>query len=250
GVGENLQEHADVVISTKSKVSDTVALNFSGVFKMAYEFYRHVTKQAGLFSKPIVESGGFIFSNPDKEIPDIQLQSTCSLFNDHGLDHKVIREHGYSLHITLLRPKSRGTVKLRSGCYSEEPLIHLNLLDHQDDVKDLTNGFKLGRNILRQDAYQRHRGKELFPGEHIQTDEEIEQMLRERVCHIYHPVGTCKMGSDDMAVVDDQLRVHGVNNLRVIDASIMPTITSGNTNAPTMAIASKGAELILEHYQS
>ena len=134
---------------------------------------------------------------------------------------------------------------LKSADYRDDPLIQLNMLEREEDVKSLLAGVKKGREILAQPAYDRHRGVELFPGEHVQSDEQLEQALRARANHVYHPVGTCKMGHDPLAVVDDQLRVHGVDGLRVIDASIMPTIVSGNTNAPAMAIGDRGAELIL-----
>lgn len=248
GVGKNLQEHVDIVIATQSKIADTVAFTLGGALEMFYSFVRHLLGKPGLISKPLIEAGGFLKSSPDKEIPDIQLQSMCSLFNDHGFDAKIIRNHGYSVHVTLLRPKSRGRVTLKSANHMDAPSIQLNLLNDDDDVKDLSNGLKLAREILSQDAYQRHYYKELYPGEHIRTDEDIIKMLREKACHIYHPVGTCKMGNDNLAVVDDQLRVHGLKNLRVIDASIMPTIISGNTNATVLAIASKGADMILHQH--
>jgi choline dehydrogenase-like flavoprotein len=201
-------------------------------------------------AKPIVESGGFIKSRTDVETPDIQLQSTCSLMNDHGLDLEIVKSYGYSLHITLLRPRSRGKVTLQSDNAFDDPNINLNMLAHDDDLNDLVKGVKLGREIFAQPAYQRHHKEEVFPGEAIQDDPSLKKVVREKACHIYHPVGTCKMGNDEMAVVDDELRVHGVQNLRVIDASIMPTIVSGNTNAPSIAIGSKGAELILEGQRS
>ncbi len=245
GVGENLQEHVDIVITNKSKIKDTIALNFFNHLKSLWSMFEYWRGQSGLMSKPIVESGGFIKSRPDVEAPDIQLQSTCSMMNDHGLDMQIVKNYGYSLHITLLRPKSRGKVSLQSNNPNDDPLIDLNMLDHEDDLSDLAEGLKLGRKIFAQPAYQRHHKEEVIPGPNVNTDQEIKDMLKQKACHIYHPVGTCKMGNGEDAVVDSELKVHGVDNLRVIDASIMPTIVSGNTNAPTMALASKGAELIL-----
>lgn len=250
GVGQNLQEHVDIVITTKSKIADTMARTLRGAFDIVVALLQYNMGKSGLVSKPFVESGGFLKSSPDKPCPDIQFQSTTSMMNDHGLDNDILKDHGYSLHVTLLRPKSRGQVTLKSCCYSEDPLIQLNMLSHEDDLSDLTKGLRMGREILGQDAYQRHHKEEVYPGEHLQSDDELKNILKEKACHIYHPVGTCKMGNDDMAVVDDQLRVHGIKNLRVIDASIMPNIVSGNTNAPAMAIASKGAEMILKEHAS
>jgi choline dehydrogenase-like flavoprotein len=216
-----------------------------GVAQMAMGIIQYNLGKAGPVSKPVVESGGFIKSSEEVEIPDIQVQSTASLFKDHGLDQSILNKYGYSAHVTLLRPGSRGQVTLASANFRDAPLIDLNLLDDEDDVRRLVAGVKKVRDIYRQSAYDRHRGVELFPGEHVQSDEQLAQAIRAQANHVYHPVGTCKMGHDALAVVDDQLRVHGVRGLRVIDASIMPTIVSGNTNAPAMAIADRGAELIL-----
>ena len=245
GVGKNLQEHVDIVIATKSRIADTIAQDIRGGFKIVAAWFKYLRNKPGLLSKPISESGGFIKSSAEKRTPDIQLLSLASMFNDHGFDGEIIKQHGYSVHVSLLRPKSRGFVKLKSRDMAEPPLIQLNLLSHDDDIRDLTNGVKIARTILAQDAYSNHREVEVHPGKCVQSDLEIAEMLKEKACHVYHPVGTCKMGNDPLAVVDHRLRVHGLENLRVIDASIMPTIISGNTNAVVMAIASKGAEMII-----
>lgn len=246
GVGQNLQEHVDMVIGVESRIRDTGSMTLKGMLQGAIGIVQYNLGKAGMISKPTVESGGFIRSSEEAATPDIQIQSTTTLFKDHGLDRSALKQYGYSMHVSLLRPKSRGQVTLASGNFHDAPSIRLNMLDHEDDVRALVAGVKKGREIFAQPAYDRHRGVELFPGEHVQSDEQLADALRAGANHIYHPVGTCKMGSDPMAVVDDRLRVHGVEGLRVIDASIMPTIVSGNTNAPTMAIADKGAEIILE----
>jgi choline dehydrogenase-like flavoprotein len=245
GVGQNLQEHVDMVIGTQSRVKDTMSRTLRGVAQMAMGIIQYNLGKAGPVSKPVVESGGFIKSSDEVEIPDIQVQSTTSLFKDHGLDKSILNKYGYSAHVTLLRPRSRGQVTLASGNFRDAPRIDLNMLDDEDDVRRLVAGVKKVRGIYRQSAYDRHRGVELFPGEHVQSDEQLARAIRAQANHVYHPVGTCKMGQDALAVVDDRLRVHGVRGLRVIDASIMPTIVSGNTNAPAMAIADRGAGLIL-----
>jgi len=245
GVGQNLQEHVDMVIGTHSRVKDTMSRTPKGFAQMAVGVIQYNLGRSGPVSKPVVESGGFIKSSDDVEIPDIQVQSTTSLFKDHGLDKSVLKKYGYSAHVTLLRPDSRGQVTLASADFRDAPRIDLNMLDAEHDVRRLVAGVKKVRDILRQSAYERHRGAELFPGEHVQTDEQLARAIRAQANHVYHPVGTCRMGRDSLAVVDDRLRVHGVQGLRVIDASVMPTIVSGNTNAPTMAIADRGAELIL-----
>jgi len=246
GVGQNLQEHVDMVITVKSKIADTIAFSLKGHFQNLWGIISYMRGKTGVASKPIVESGGFIKTRADVESPDIQFQSTCSMMNDHGFDFNIVKNYGFSLHVTLLRPKSRGNVTLQSVNANDAPLINLNMLDHPDDLEDLKNGVKLGRKVFAQPAYKRHHKEEVFPGENVQDDETLKEVIRKKACHIYHPVGTCKMGNDAMSVVDNNLRVHGLQNLRVIDASIMPTIVSGNTNAPSMAIGSKGAELILQ----
>jgi len=246
GVGENLQEHAAVVISTSNRRKDSLAINLRTGLRLIPATCSYLRRRVGLLSKPIIEAGGFIRSGVGCSSPDIQLQGSCWHYNDHGFDGKIMEDYGYALHVTLLRPKSRGRVALRSKQPTDHPVIQLNLLDHEDDVRVLTNGLKKAREILHQDAYRRHRGAEVHPGEHVQSDEDIARMLRQKACHVYHPVGTCRMGCDELSVVDDELRVRGVGNLRVIDVSVMPQIVSGNTSAPTMAIAAKGAELILQ----
>jgi choline dehydrogenase len=246
GVGQNLPEHVDMVVGTRSRIKDTGSMTIKGMLQGLVGITQYNLGQTGMISKPPVESGGFIKSSDQVETPDIQIQSTSQLFNDHGLDKTAMRQYGYTVHVSLLRPKSRGQVTLNSADFRDAPQIELNMLDHEDDVQALVAGVKKCREILAQPAYDRHREVELFPGEDVQSDEQLAEALRAHANHIYHPVGTCKMGSDPMAVVDDKLRVHGVQGLRVIDASIMPNIVSGNTNAPAMAIGDKGAELILE----
>ncbi|MCB1853567.1 MAG: GMC family oxidoreductase N-terminal domain-containing protein [Halieaceae bacterium] len=245
GVGQNLQEHVDMVIGTRSRVKDTGSQTLKSIAQMAVGLIQYNLGKPGPVSKPVVESGGFIKSSEDVVVPDIQIQSTSNLFKDHGLDRSVLKLYGYSAHVTLLRPDSRGQVTLASANFRDAPRIDLNMLADQEDVRRLVAGVKRVRHILHQSAYDRHRGAELFPGEHVRSDEQLAEAIRAQANHVYHPVGTCRMGQDALAVVDDQLCVHGVEGLRVVDASIMPTIVSGNTNAPTMAIADRAAELIL-----
>jgi choline dehydrogenase-like flavoprotein len=147
--------------------------------------------------------------------------------------------------VCVLRPKSTGTVSLASADPSVAPAIDFNFFSHEDDKKVLVDGIRQARKILNTPAFDEHRGEELHPGAAAQTDEELFVKAKERLGTVFHPVGTCKMGNDPMAVVDADLKVYGVENLRVVDASIMPTLISGNTNAPTIAIAEKAADLIL-----
>ena len=165
--------------------------------------------------------------------------------DNHGLNLAFTFGYGYSGHACVLRPKSRGTLKLRDANPDSHPLIDPNLLDHPDDFEGMVRGVKAVRTIFAQKALSSWCGDEIFPGKNVQTDEEIRDFIRKKADNIYHPVGTCKMGHDDMAVVDDTLKVHGLEGLRVVDSSIMPTLVGGNTTAPTIMIAEKAADMIL-----
>ncbi|MGB1465605.1 MAG: GMC family oxidoreductase, partial [Alcanivorax nanhaiticus] len=189
--------------------------------------------------------GGFIKSRPEEAIPDLQLHLTAARLDNHGLNLGFSMGHGYSGHVCILRPKSRGNITLRDANPRSPALIDPRFLEHPDDMEGMLRGLKAMRNIMGQDALKEWRGEEIFPGKDVQSDDELREFLRRKCDNIYHPVGTCKMGNDDMAVVDSQLRVHGLEGLRVIDASIMPTLVGGNTNAPTVMIAEKGADFIL-----
>ena len=156
---------------------------------------------------------------------------------------------GYSCHVCVLRPKSRGRTLLRSADPDAPPRIELNFFDHEDDRKTLVDGIRIARKILAAPSFDDYRGAEINPGADAQEDDEILARCKQKLGLVYHPVGTCKMGHDEMAVVDDTLKVHGLEALRVVDASIMPTLISGNTNAPTMVIAEKAADLILANAQ-
>jgi choline dehydrogenase-like flavoprotein len=196
----------------------------------------------------VAESGGFIKSSPSIKRPDLQLHFIPAAMDDHGRNIKLLFNYGIALHVCLLRPKSRGKVSLYGNNATLHPKIELNMLDHPDDIKIMIKGIKIARDILSKSPLIENNGHEIFPGSSYQTDEEIHQFLKNKSNTIYHPVGTCKMGSDEMAVVDNQLKVHGISNLRVVDASIMPTLISGNTNAPTIMIGAKIADIILAAY--
>jgi len=190
-----------------------------------------------------IDGGAFLRSSPSSDLPDLQYHFCPSLLYDHG--RKPTNCHGYTLRFCLLRPKSAGWIALRSSDPYDAPMIQPNYLSESADIQPLRNGVRQAREILAQSSFEQFRGKELSPGLSISADAEIEDWIRLNAESIYHPVGTCRMGNDESAVVDNALRVHGVEGLRVIDASIMPSIVGGNTNAPTMMIAEKGADLIL-----
>ena len=188
------------------------------------------------------EAGGFIKSQPHEATPDLQLHFVIGKLVNHG--RKTVFGLGYSCHVCLLRPKSRGRVTLASSDPMAAPLIDPNFLAVQDDMDRMVRGFKLMRSILSQPALAGYLGQELPATAGAHTDAEIEQVIRNYGDTIYHPVGTCRMGNGAMDVVDAQLRVHGVQGLRVVDASIMPTLVSGNTNGPVIMIAEKASDMI------
>ena len=246
GVGENLQDHPDILVVQKSKRSDTIAITPGVLFlKGPVALYNYIFKRTDLLTSNVAESGGFIKSRPEEEIPDIQFHMSSVRLDNHGLNLPFTFGYGYSGHACVLRPKSRGTLKLKDANPNSHPLIDPNLLDHPDDFEGMVRGVKAVRKIFAQKAFDPWRGDEIFPGKHVQSDEEIREFIRQKADNIYHPVGTCKMGHDDMAVVDDTLKVHGLEGLRVVDASIMPTLVGGNTTAPTLMIAEKASDMIL-----
>ncbi len=249
GVGENLQDHPDTIVVNHHRRHDLLALRPKAAWwfcKQSLKYFKQ--KRSGILTSVVAETGGFIKSTPSLTRPDLQLHFIPAAFDDHGRDLKMLLNYGISIHTCLLRPKSRGSVTLFGNKPSLHPKITLNMLSHEDDQKDMIQAVKIARTILTQPPLCDDNGQEIFPGQNIQSDEEVLAFLKEKVSTIYHPVGTCKMGNDDMAVVDSELKVHGINKLRVIDASIMPTLISGNTNAPTIMIAAKIADSILTTY--
>ena len=243
GVGANLHDHPDVVqVVDAPQVTDLFGLSLTGaahVITGIFEWRRH---RRGMLTTNFAEAGGFIKSHADEALPDLQLHFVIGKLIDHG--RKTVFGHGYSCHVCLLRPQSRGSVTLASADPMAVPLIDPNFLAERADVDRLVRGFKLMRGILQQPALAGLRGRELPVSAAAQTDAQIEQFIRDHADTIYHPVCTCRMGSGVMDVVDAQLRVHGMQALRVVDASIMPRIVGGNTSAPVIAIAEKAADLI------
>src|SRR3954468_22074815 len=243
GVGRNLHDHIDVVqVVDAPDITDLFGLSFTGIanaVKGIFEWRKH---RSGLLTTNFAEAGGFIRSSPQESIPDLQLHFVIGKLVDHG--RKTVFGHGYSCHVCLLRPKSRGSVQLASADPMAAPRIDPNFLGESDDLRRLVRGFKAMRTLLAQPALAGHRGRELASSAGATTDEEIAQFVRKHADTIYHPVGSCRMGSGPLDVVDAQLRVHGLQGLRVVDASVMPSVVGGNTNAPVIMIAEKAADLI------
>ncbi|QWC20507.1 choline dehydrogenase [Halorubrum sp. 2020YC2] len=239
GVGRNLQDHL-FVFTVYEAAADVSTLDDAGSLKDLLNWF--VLKRGKLTSN-VGEAGGFVRTDDGESRPDLQFHFAPSYFMEHGLANPETGR-GLSIGATQLRPESRGRVTLRSADPFEDPAIDPNYLAEREDVDTLVEGVKRSREIARQDALSEYVGREVWPGEEAQTDEEIARHVREKCHTVYHPVGTCKMGDDEAAVVDDELRVRGVEGLRVVDASVMPALVGGNTNAPTIAIAERAADLI------
>lgn len=243
GVGANLHDHVDVVqVVDAPHLKDLFGLSLPGVASVVKGILEWRRQRSGVLTTNFAEAGGFIKSRPDEPIPDLQLHFVIGKLVDHG--RKTVFGHGYSCHVCLLRPQSRGSVRLASADPLQAPLIDPNFLAERDDVDRMVRGFKLMRSILSQPALAGLGGRELESSARARSDAEIEQFIRAYADTIYHPVGSCRMGTGAMDVVDAQLRVHGIEGLRVVDASIMPRIVGGNTNAPTIMIGEKAADMI------
>lgn len=244
GVGQNLHDHPDFIFGYKTKSLDALGLSLKGSFRMLKEIRRYRNERRGAMTSNFAEGGGFLKISPDSPQPDVQLHFVVALVDDHA--RKFHAGHGFSCHVCLLRPKSRGSVTLASANPLDAPLIDPAFLQDPDDVEKLVEGYKLTKKLMDAPALAELFSKDMFTAD-VRSDDDIRQILRERSDTVYHPVGSCKMGLDDMAVVDPELRVHGMQGLRIVDASVIPSIIGGNTNAPTMMIAEKAYDLITGH---
>ncbi len=240
GVGENLQDHVDTVLAWKTKETDLFGLDFGAAFRLLKAMNQWRRDGTGMIATPFAEAGAFLKTNPKLKRPDMQIHFVIGIVDDHA--RKLHWGNGFSIHACALRPKSRGHVGLRSNNPLDAPLIDPNYLSHEDDMAVLLEGTKIIRRIVAAPSFRGYCDKEMFINGPLE-DEAMKEHIRSRADSIYHPVGTCKMGIDDQAVVDPQLKVHGVENLRVVDASVMPTLIGGNTNAPTIMIVAQHKSL-------
>jgi choline dehydrogenase len=244
GVGENLQDHLEFTFQVASKQPITL-FSHTGFIRRALIGAEWLLRGKGLGASNHFEAGGFIRSRAGVRYPDIQFHFLPMAVAYDG--STLAREHGFQAHVGPMRSKSRGWVRLKSLDPAEPPMIQFNYMSHSDDWTEMRSCVRLTREIFAQAAFDRYRGREIQPGTKCVSDEAIDAFVRERVDSAYHPSCTCKMGSpaDPLAVVDPQTRVIGVEGLRVVDSSIMPSITNGNLNAPTIMIGEKAADMIL-----
>ena len=243
GVGRALHDHVDVVqVLDAPHLKDLFGLSLSGAVQALRAIFEWRRQRTGMLTTNYAEAGGFIRSDAGVDRPDLQLHFVVGKLVDHG--RKIVLGHGYSCHVCLLRPKSRGSVTLASADPLAPPLIDPAFFAERDDLDRLVRGFKEMRRILAQPALAGHGARELAVSARAQSDAEIEAFVRSHADSIYHPGGSCRMGNGALDVVDAELRVRGIERLRVVDASIMPAIVSGNTNAPTIMIAEKAADMI------
>jgi len=243
GVGKNLQDHLDCSIQYECKQPITL-FSQNNPLTAAGTGLQYLLFRKGLATSQGLESGAFVKSRPEIETPDLQFHFIIALVFDHT--RTKADRHGFMTHVCHLRPESRGFISIRSADPLVPPLIQPNYLATDEDRRALSQGVKIARAIFAQPAFDPYRGSEIMPGPEVRNDDEIIDFMRSTAETIYHPVGTARMGTDADSVVNPELKVHGVEGLRVVDASVMPTLVSGNTNAPTIMIAEKAADMILE----
>ncbi|PJG54929.1 glucose-methanol-choline oxidoreductase [Bradyrhizobium forestalis] len=241
GVGQNLQDHPDFIFGYMSDSPYFAGISLKGMPRLIRAILQYRRERRGPLTSNFAECGGFLKTRPDLDIPDIQLHFGMAMVDDHG--RKRHGGTGFSCHVCLLRPKSRGSVSLASNDAMQAPLIDPNFLGEDEDLDAMVAGFKTTRRLMETPALRALQTRDMFTA-NVRSDDDIRSILRERVDTVYHPVGTCKMGADALAVVDPALKVHGLEALRVVDASIMPTLIGGNTNAPTIMIGEKAADMI------
>lgn len=241
GVGRNLQDHVGCGLKQRLTKPYSV-LKYLRPHRQVIAVAKYYLTAKGAAAAHGVEVMSFLKTRPELVAPDVQWHINNVMYNDHGRD--IIWEEGFMPYFNISRPQSRGTVLARSDDPFVLPELDPKFFSVPDDLRVMRDALRISREIVAQKAFDDMRGTEYLPGDKVTSDEGLNEYIKKYCESVYHPVGTCKMGSDPMAVVDDQLRVRGIEALRVVDASIMPNLTSGNTNAPTFMIAEKAADMI------
>ena len=242
GVGKNLQDHLEIYIQHKSKIKDTLYNLSTNYLTQAIEGVKWFLLKKGMLTYSHLEVGGFVKTSEKYKHPNIQLHFFPSLVINHGLTNPSF--DGFQFHASPNRPKSRGFVEIKSNNYLDDPKIQFNYLEHEEDLQQMRDSVKIANKIFKQESMKKYLGEQLRPGYDV-SDNELDDIIRNTADTAYHPSCTNKMGTDSMSVVDEETKVYGVENLRVIDSSIMPDILSGNLNAGTIMIAEKAADMIL-----
>ncbi|MBK4737633.1 GMC family oxidoreductase [Noviherbaspirillum pedocola] len=248
GVGANLQDHLDVLVVHRCLQPVSLGVSPRTLAAQFRNLADYLGYRSGPWTTNAAEAGGFVRSAPDLDLPDLQFHFTPARLHDHARNLRAAARtlfgHGYALHACVLRPKSRGRIGLNGADWRLAPRIDPDYLSAPEDMSGMKAALRAARRVLAAPAFDPYRGEEIRPGVAVRDDAAIERFIARGAESIYHPVGTCRMGNDDMAVVDDALRVRGIDGLRIVDASVMPTLVGGNTNAPTIMIAEKAADLI------
>ena len=244
-LGRNLADHLDIAVQALTRGRQAIGVAPSFLPRAIRAVWTYASRRQGELTSNVAEAGGFVRSDPARDRPNLQFHFIPALLHDHG--RRTAWGYGLTLHVCDLLPKSRGSLTLASPDPAAHPRIQANYLSHPDDLPVLLDALKIARKVLAAPALAQTIRRETLPGPELQTDADLIADIRARAETIYHPVGTCRMGLDAQSVVDPQGRVRGVGGLRVVDASIMPSIIAGNTNAPTMMIAENIARMMLGH---
>lgn len=242
-VGADLQDHIDYVASFETRGSLFLGHSLAGTLKSAGALLRWLATRKGLMTSPYAEAGGFLATDPDSAVPDVQLHFLIAMVEDHG--RARLKGHGFSCHACVLRPESRGSVRLQSLDPRTAPLIDPGFLSDPRDMVVLKRGVRAMYRILSSPPMTEFRGRDRYPID-LDDDVALERLIRARADTVYHPVGTCRMGSDEAAVCDPRLRVRGIEGLYIADASVMPRLIGGNTNAPSIMIGERCAAFVRE----
>jgi len=244
GVGKNLQDHLETYVQYKCKKPVTLH-SAQNPLKMALIGAEWFLFKTGVAAHSNLETGGFVRSNEMSDYPNMQFHFFPSLVLDHG--RKSSTCHAFQAHVGPMRPTSRGSVKLKSANPNDAPSIQFNYMQTEHDLREMREGIKIAREIFNQKEFDEYRGEEISPGSDTNNDEDLNNFIRDKGDTAYHPSCTCKMGKDNLSVVDEELKVYGIDGLRVIDASIMPNIITGNLNASTVMIAEKASDSIINN---